>query len=46
VAAALFNAVRHLEDAGASELALDAALCARTSALVVRYVDDDWTWRR
>ena len=45
-AEALFSAVRHLEDSSATELALDPLLCARTSALVVRYMDQNWTWRR
>jgi len=45
-AAALFAAVRHLEDDRATALSLDPALCARQSALVVRYMADDWTWRR
>jgi hypothetical protein len=38
--------VRDLEDANARELAMDDELRARASALVVRYVDDAWTWRR
>ncbi len=46
VAAAFAHAVRTLEDANARELTLDDALRARASALVVRYVDDAWTWRR
>lgn len=46
VAESLFDAVRTLEDAAASPLDLDADLRARTSALVVRYLDDAWTWRR
>jgi lipoate-protein ligase A len=46
VAAALADAVRDLEDADARELATDDELRARASALVVRYVDDAWTWRR
>jgi lipoate-protein ligase A len=46
VADALADAVRLLEDPNATPLALDEQLRARASALVVRYVDDDWTWRR
>lgn len=46
VAAALADAVRSLEDATARELVIDEDLRARASALVVRYVDDAWTWRR
>jgi lipoate-protein ligase A len=46
VAAALFEAVRALEDPSASVLVPDEKLRARASALVVRYLDDDWTWRR
>jgi lipoyl(octanoyl) transferase len=43
---ALAAAVRSLEDPDASEIALDDEIRARTSALVVRYLDDAWTWRR
>jgi lipoate-protein ligase A len=46
VAAALADAVRNLEDPNAGELVIDDELRARASALVVRYVDDAWTWRR
>ena len=46
VGESLFDAVRALEDAGAAPLDLDPDLRARTSALVVRYLDDAWTWRR
>ena len=46
VAAALADAVRDLEDANARELTVDDELRARASALIVRYVDDAWTWRR
>ena len=46
VAAALADTVRNLEDANARELVIDEELRARASALVVRYVDDAWTWRR
>lgn len=46
VATALHEAVRSIEDAGASPLEIDEDLRARTTALVVRYSDDAWTWRR
>jgi lipoate-protein ligase A len=46
VGAALADAVRNLEDANARELTIDDELRARASTLVVRYVDDAWTWRR
>jgi lipoate-protein ligase A len=46
MAAALATAVRELEDPDARELVLDQAIRARASALVVRYLDDAWTWRR
>jgi len=40
------QAVREHEDDGASEIALEEHVRARATALVVRYVDDAWTWRR
>ena len=46
VAAALIDTLRIREDAGVSELCPDDDLRARTRDLVVRYLDDDWTWRR
>lgn len=47
VADALFEAVRTLEDPAASPLdPNESSLRARASALVVRYLDDEWTWRR
>ena len=46
VAAALADAVRDLEDADARELTVDDELRARAATLVVRYLDDAWTWRR
>jgi lipoate-protein ligase A len=46
VGGALAEAVRNLEDANARDLAIDDELRARALALVVRYVDDAWTWRR
>lgn len=46
LAEALSVAVRELEDPTADPLALDESLRARVSVLVVRYVDDSWTWRR
>jgi lipoate-protein ligase A len=46
VAAALHDAVRAMEDPAAAPLAIDSDLRARIAALVVRYSDDAWTWRR
>jgi lipoate-protein ligase A len=49
VSAALLSAVRSLEDPDAIVLNpadLDQSVRARASTLVVRYMDDDWTWRR
>jgi lipoate-protein ligase A len=46
VATALADAVRDLEDPKARALTVDDDLRARASALVVRYLDDAWTWRR
>jgi hypothetical protein len=46
VALALAQAVRTLEDPRATPLELDDEVRARASALVVRYLDDAWTWRR
>ena len=46
LAEALSAAVRELEDPTARPLSLDESLRARASVLVVRYVDDSWTWRR
>jgi lipoate-protein ligase A len=46
VAAALHEAVREMEDPDACPLEIDADLRARITALVVRYSDDAWTWRR
>jgi lipoate-protein ligase A len=43
---ALRNAVCAREDPCVSALELDDEVRARASALVVRYVDDAWTWRR
>jgi lipoate-protein ligase A len=45
-ASALGDCVRELEDPDASELDLEDEVRARASALVVRYSDDAWTWRR
>jgi lipoate-protein ligase A len=47
-AEALRSAIRDIEGVHPSELLLEAddELRARTSALVVRYRDDQWTWRR
>ena len=46
VAAALFEAVRALEDPDAAPLALDDTLTSRATTLRARYDDDRWTWRR
>ena len=46
VAEALAAAVRALEDPALAPLDLDDSIRARASALVVRYLDDAWTWRR
>ena len=46
IAAALTDAVFQLEDPDAEPLAADEAFRARTSVLVVRYMDVSWTWRR
>jgi lipoate-protein ligase A len=46
VAGALHDAVRATEDRGATPLEIDRELRARITALVVRYSDDAWTWRR
>lgn len=46
VADALFDAVRSHEDSGADPMILDEDLRAGASALVVRYLDSEWTWRR
>lgn len=46
VAAALAESLRCLEHAEPRELAPDENLRARAEALVVRYLDDAWTWWR
>ena len=46
VADALFEAVRLHEDRSAEPIALDEDLRAGSSALVFRYLDSEWTWRR
>jgi lipoate-protein ligase A len=46
VASVLGDAVRRLEDPAAGALRLDDSISARASGLVVRYLDDAWTWRR
>jgi lipoyl(octanoyl) transferase len=46
MAAALLVAIRSMEDPSAAEVTLDEEVRARASALVVRYMDDGWTWRR
>ena len=45
VRAALFDAVRRHEDAGARELTRDAMLAAAAAQLRPRYEDPTWTWR-
>jgi lipoate-protein ligase A len=46
VVTVLGESVRMLEDAQASAFDPDEELRARARALVVRYLDDSWTWRR
>ena len=46
LADALAAAVRATEDPDASDLVLEDSIRARASGLVVRYLDDEWTWRR
>jgi lipoate-protein ligase A len=46
VAAALFDAVRALEDADAAPFAPDDAFRADVTRLTTRYADPGWTWRR
>jgi lipoyl(octanoyl) transferase len=46
IAGALTEAVRQLEDSAAEPFTGNEGFRARTSALVVRYMDDAWTWRR
>ena len=46
VGAALFDAVRRLEDPHASPLPFDHTLAASTHVMRRRYLDDRWTWRR
>jgi lipoate-protein ligase A len=46
IARALADAIELIEGVRPADLPIDEALRARTSALVVRYVDSDWTWRR
>ena len=46
VAAALFDAVRLLEDSDARGLDADRSLDERTQMLRCRYLDAAWTWRR
>jgi lipoate-protein ligase A len=46
VAEALHGAVRMLEDPTVSSIGVDSEVRARMTALVVRYSDDAWTWRR
>ena len=44
--AALFGAVRALEDSEAGEMTLDSDLLDRADSLREHYLDDGWTWRR
>jgi lipoate-protein ligase A len=46
VAAALFSAVRTLEDADAESVSDDEFLLARADIRAAHYLDDGWTWRR
>ena len=46
VADAFAMAVRTLEDPSVTELKIEGELRAHADRLVVRYLDDDWTWRR
>jgi lipoate-protein ligase A len=46
VAGALSASIRHLEGTDAVPLSPDKLLRARATALVVRYMDESWTWRR
>jgi lipoate-protein ligase A len=45
VASAMFDAVRSLEDADATELSEDE-IRAEALQLVPRFLDEEWTWRR
>jgi lipoate-protein ligase A len=46
VAHALSDAIEAIEGVRPTSLELDDAIRARTSELVVRYCDPEWTWRR
>ena len=46
IACALGESISLVEGAEPENLEIDEALRARASALVVRYVDSAWTWRR
>jgi hypothetical protein len=46
IAVALGNAIELVEVVRPSALAIDEAVRARARALVVRYLDNAWTWRR
>jgi lipoyl(octanoyl) transferase len=46
MAGALAWAIRSLEGKTAVQLSLENEVRARAEALVVRYLDDGWTWRR
>lgn len=45
MAGALAGALESLEGAAVQELSLENEVRARAEALVVRYLDDGWTWR-
>jgi lipoate-protein ligase A len=45
VASAMFDAVRDLEDADATELA-EADVRPQTLAHIAHFLDEGWTWRR
>ena len=46
IAVALGEAIERVEGVRPIPLSIDPALRARVSALIVRYLDPTWTWRR
>jgi lipoate-protein ligase A len=46
MASAFTTSVRMLEDPNATVLEIDDELRAQAAGLVVRYLDDEWTWRK
>jgi lipoate-protein ligase A len=46
IAVALGEAIERVEGIRPTDLSIDPALRARASALIVRYLDTAWTWRR